>query len=714
MLEHALGLLARGCWIFPIVAGAKAPPLITQWEQRSTRDTLEAFDWWQEFPTANVGIVTGRFREYESLIAVDVDVKGGVDGMDTLGDLALEGCVLPPTYTQRTPTGGYHFVYSTTTLVSSGVKLLGPGIDIRAGGGYIVGAGSQTERGTYTGSTEAIVPAPEWLIERVQRVRQRPSSSVKIVALDPPSSEARARAYLASVPPARQGEGGDHQTYRVAAACKDFGCSEAVTVELMATCWNDRCEPPWTHDELVMKIRNVYRYGHSPVGVKAPEAQFTPVEAVIEDPPVSALNREYAHCISGSSQVILWETTDERGRAYTRMLSVEAFTGRLANRTVQLGNGRETPLSKLWFTSPQRRTYDKIIFDPQGHADSRFYNLWRGFSFKPAATGEHPAVQMFLDHARENVCGGDPVLYEWLIGYFAHMIQRPWEKPKVALVFRGGKGVGKNALIERIGALMADNFLVAANKRYLVGNFNSHLERLLLFVLDEAFWSGDKTTEGVLKDLITGANHVIERKGTEPYEVANRLRVCIIGNEGWVIPASEDERRFAVFTVGEGRKQDTAYFTAMREGLEQGGYPHLLAYLQQYRITTDVNVAPQTQGLSDQKHASLDPVHQWWWDCLSAGHMVGSDLPNWPEQMDCEVVRNAYHRYVQRRRITARSPTDRMFNALLAKCARSSERKRSTTMVGDTRPYLFHFVSLDASRKDWEQFIGHPVMWGDG
>jgi hypothetical protein len=93
-----------------------------------------------------------------------------------------------------------------------------------------------------------------------------------------------------------------------------------------------------------------------------------------------------------------------------------------------------------------------------------------------------------------------------------------------------------------------------------------------MFALDEAFWSGDKQAEGVLKDLITGRDHVIEHKGKEPYSVANKTRVVIIGNEDWLIPASHDERRFAFFDVGDGRKQDRAFFQSMREGMEAGGY----------------------------------------------------------------------------------------------------------------------------------------------
>ena len=148
--------------------------------------------------------------------------------------------------------------------------------------------------------------------------------------------------------------------------------------------------------------------------------------------------------------------------------------------------------------------FRSVAFVPGRKARPGWYNLWRGFAVEPLRAGERApaewkaAVDMWLEHAYENICQGNRQLFQWLIGWVAHIIQKPWEKPQTALVLRGGKGTGKNAWIERVIKLLGVHGLVAADRRYLVGNFNAHLERLLAFVLDEAFWSGDKAIEGIL------------------------------------------------------------------------------------------------------------------------------------------------------------------------------------------------------------------------
>ncbi len=348
----------------------------------------------------------------------------------------------------------------------------------------------------------------------------------------------------------------------------------------------------------------------------------------------------------------------------------------------------------------------------------KFFNLWQGFAVEPTRPGEvvpvewQRSVDMWHEHIEQNVCGGDKKLTRWLVGYFAHMIQRPEIKPLVALVFRGEKGVGKNAAVERVGALLGSHFLVVSNRRYLNSAFNSHLENLLLFVLDEASWPGDKASEGQLKDLITGSQHLIEHKGEKPYPVENLTRIIIMGNESWLAPMSHDERRFAAFSVGEGRKQDRNFFKTMREGMEAGGYRVLLRYLMDYDIGgLDFNEAPLTQEMHAQKEESLDPVLAWWLECLTEGRIVGSDFDeNWPSEVGVERFRAAYQRYAKERNIRSWAPDGSRLGRQLKKCI-PDWRGRQRARHGDALQSVYYLPELVACRASWDNFIGHAGKW---
>ena len=83
--------------------------------------------------------------------------------------------------------------------------------------------------------------------------------------LEAPAVE-RARRYLASVPPAIAGQHGDVHTFRVCCRLvRGFALNDDQALDVLAE-WNARCQPPWSTDELLDKLRRAALYGREPVG----------------------------------------------------------------------------------------------------------------------------------------------------------------------------------------------------------------------------------------------------------------------------------------------------------------------------------------------------------------------------------------------------------------------------------------------------------------
>lgn len=716
-LAIALELAARGFHVFPCQPNQKVPA-ITDFPNRATRDEEQIKQWFAD-ERRNIGISTTRFGDDKALLVVDVDTKGKNNGEHQIVTLELEGYGFPATFEQSTPSGGRHLVYQTDVPVRQGTNKLGGGIDIRSRGGYIVGPASEINGRIYRANALPIAPAPEWLVEKLG-TDAGPRSGVPAVlgGVSEHRANHRALVYLAQAPVAVEGQGGDAATFKVAAALKDLGCDEATAFDLMSAHWNEKCEPPWSLSDLRTKVANAYRYGREPAGSRAPEAVFDKVETKDEEDggdepghPIERVNIEYAFIKAGA--FIIQETTDHHGRFDTLRLSPSEMHSWFANKTMTVGK-KTAPISKFWMEDPRRREYDRVVFSPLNQISARFYNLWRGFKYEPADTSNHPTVDMFREHLFENVCRRNEEQARWLTGFFAHLIQYPGVKPLTALVFKGEKGVGKNACVERVGALVGTHFMVADSDRYLLSNFNSHLESNLFFVLDEASWAGDKRAEGRLKGLITGTEHVIERKGMEPYRVDNLTRVAILGNEEWLVPASVDERRFAVFDVGDGRKQDRKFFEDMRVGMEAGGYSYLLRYLMEIDLSTfDVNGVPKTVALTHQKHQSLEPLYEWWLDCLAEDELVGATFETaLPEYVCPKRVREAFFNWVKQRQIRSRLPNKKNFFPLLRKAAPSYIKVKKQVNPDDST-YAMHNPGIEILRKDWESYIGGPYDWSE-
>ena len=153
-LRAALVAAARGWSVFPLVPGEKTPA-IRGWEQRATVDSRQIHRWWAGESCYNIGVATGK----SGLVVIDLDggrgdrpperFAGAHDGHDVLAMLAdAAGAEMPTrTYTVTTPSG-CHLYFRTPSGISfrNSAGLLGWRVDSRAGGGYVVAAGSVRRR----------------------------------------------------------------------------------------------------------------------------------------------------------------------------------------------------------------------------------------------------------------------------------------------------------------------------------------------------------------------------------------------------------------------------------------------------------------------------------------------------------------------------------------------------------------------------------------
>lgn len=185
----ALALAERGFAVFPLRPGTKTPAVRRDWEGQATTDAARLREIVR--PAANVGVACGPSR----LLVLDLDVakdpdQPGADphampaadgdpprhGADALRALAA-GRELPATLTVATPTGGRHLYYRAPQgfRLRNTVGRLGPLIDTRAEGGYVVGPGSVVDGRRYRVTADLpVAPLPGWLLRELRELNRPP------------------------------------------------------------------------------------------------------------------------------------------------------------------------------------------------------------------------------------------------------------------------------------------------------------------------------------------------------------------------------------------------------------------------------------------------------------------------------------------------------------------------------------------------------------
>ena len=187
LLRGALDAVQRGWHVFPCVVGGKRPALRGNWQELATTSAGLVREWWGRAPY-NIGIACGPSR----LVVIDLDQPHEGDGYeddgalfplsgaDRLSGLARRHGERYPagTYTVDTPSGGCHlyFLADAEGRARNSAGVIGVQIDVRADGGYVVGAGSRIGGRAYSARNSAgPAPLPGWL---AGLVREPPAAEV--------------------------------------------------------------------------------------------------------------------------------------------------------------------------------------------------------------------------------------------------------------------------------------------------------------------------------------------------------------------------------------------------------------------------------------------------------------------------------------------------------------------------------------------------------
>lgn len=212
----------------------------------ATLDEAKIREWWTQWPDANVLIRTGKVGE-RYLTVLDVDPKSG--GLESFAEVIAENGDFPDTPRCKTGGGGFHIFTWSHHPVASSVGKIGPGLDVRGVGGYVIAAGSNHISGrSYEWEADAhpaqvqLAEAPAWFVAVAGLSRSR----AKVVDPGPQGD------FII-------GQRNDALT-KIAGAMRRPGVGEKALLAALTIINADRCVPPLDDWEVEKIARSVARY----------------------------------------------------------------------------------------------------------------------------------------------------------------------------------------------------------------------------------------------------------------------------------------------------------------------------------------------------------------------------------------------------------------------------------------------------------------------
>ena len=373
-------------------------------------------------------------------------------------------------------------------------------------------------------------------------------------------------------------------------------------------------------------------------------------------------------------------------------MTTSAFREYFSNRR----HGRKT-LGSAWIMHSKRRTYGGgVVFRPDGAVPNNTLNLWTGWATVPDSEKD---CSLIIRHIHEVIAAGNEDHFNYIISWLAHIVQKPAEKPDVALVLKGKKGVGKDTLAEVMKSIVGRRHYahVPAADR-LTARFNAAFATAVLIHVEEAIWGGQRESKGVVQSLITCPEMPLERKNIDTVQIDSFCRLLFTTNESWAVPATADERRYAVFEVSPKWCKNRDYFGPLYRQIQNGGCAAFLHFLLNWDQPEEIELrnAPRTAGLLEQKLSGLRGVERWWYEVLCDGDFPADDwsceVNTWdtaPKSARREVMRQAYEDWMSHRRYQGEIVGPSEFGSLLKAMCPEMESTRPKEDGQRVRKYTF-------------------------
>lgn len=248
-----------GWELFPVLPNKKRPATPNGFHD-ATCDAEAIRRWREDIPDANIGLRTGKASE---VFVLDIDIKNGAPGMDSLAELEEVHGELPATLSATTPSGGCHYFFR---YPEAGVRCrtnLMPGIDIRGDGGYVVVAPSQVDGQSY-----------KW-VDREQEIASAPSWLVEMIASKAPADTRLAGSALSGLAEGQRNDG----IFRFAASLRARGV-RYEEAEILLYNAADRASPPLDHKEAKQCLESAY--GRYEPGVIRPFTDLGNAERIVD------------------------------------------------------------------------------------------------------------------------------------------------------------------------------------------------------------------------------------------------------------------------------------------------------------------------------------------------------------------------------------------------------------------------------------------------
>jgi hypothetical protein len=570
-----------------------------------TRDEAELRRDWERWPEANIGVPTGKDNGFWVMETDTHDGGHAHDGEESLAALVAANGGLPETRLARSPSGSIHYYFTWPddggTEIKNTAGKIGPGIDTRGEGGMVIAPPSNRGAGCYEWLNDsAVAPAPAWLVELARTATRRSASSSSsrdgAAHCDLDRLEAALKELPNPLPVLEELQGGWEDWNKIVMAI--YAATGGMSVGLRLTKeWSAKNEVRYDEANTEEKWRKLSQTPPMNIGAGF---IFKLLWKINPNWDRISCDDFYSHLPAGSYLFVPtmehWQAKSVDGFLPPVQITYQDADGNTKVKKIKphLWLDQNRPIQQMTWLPGKPMIIENRLLTKEGvwvdRRRAKSYNSYRAPTLVP---GDGRLAGPFFDLV-DKVVGENR---QHVLAWFAHRIQRPYEKINHCLVIGGSPGIGKDSMIEPLRRAVGPHNFAEVDPPRMIGRFNGFLQAVVLRVSEArdlgdinryAFYEHLKLYTATQSDVIP-----IEEKYLPTYPIANVVSLVITTNykDGLYLPA--DDRRTHV-SWSDARIEDVGedFFTEYWNWLNAGGDGHVMAYLRDFDLARFNPYAP--------------------------------------------------------------------------------------------------------------------------
>ncbi|KAA6372790.1 MAG: hypothetical protein EZS28_031683 [Streblomastix strix] len=242
----------------------------------------------------------------------------------------------------------------------------------------------------------------------------------------------------------------------------------------------------------------------------------------------------------------------------------------------------------------------------------KIFSIFQGYKYLQLEEVNYTKIEGFLGLVKDTISASDELIYEYLLNWFAFIVQNAGKKTETAIILQGLQSIGKNVFTNVLCELLAGYLSKNITDIYdFIGKFNAAIENKMFAIANEMknFGESRMSNMDALKSIITEYSFVVNEKYIPKHEVENVVNMILVTNNIFPIKIENNDRRYVVCKCNSIHRADLDYFTNLCNFFDEDFYNNLFTFF----MTRDISQfnprnIPMTQAKKDIKRASRSKV----------------------------------------------------------------------------------------------------------